>query len=48
MYNIPVVNDSVPSYLTDILPPRISKTTNYPLRNSELDGKKLEFVRVNL
>jgi hypothetical protein len=33
MYNI--VNNSVPSYLTDILPPRISETINYPLRNSE-------------
>ena len=33
MYNI--VNNSAPSYLTDILPPRISETTNYPLRNSE-------------
>jgi hypothetical protein len=33
MYNI--VNNSVPSYITDILPPRISETTNYPLRNSE-------------
>ena len=33
MYN--VVNNSVPSYLTDILPPRISETTNYPLRNSK-------------
>ena len=33
MYNI--VNYSVPSYLTDILPPRIFETTNYPLGNSE-------------
>jgi hypothetical protein len=33
MYNI--VNNSVPSYITDILLPRISETTNYPLRNSE-------------
>jgi hypothetical protein len=30
-----VVNKSVSSYLTDVLPPRISETTNYPLRNSE-------------
>ena len=33
MYNI--VNYSVLSYLTDILPPRIFETTNYPLGNSE-------------
>jgi hypothetical protein len=33
MYNI--VNNSAPSYLTDILPPKISETTNYPLRNGE-------------
>jgi hypothetical protein len=33
MYNI--VNYSAPSYLTDILPPRIFETTNYPLGNSE-------------
>ena len=33
MYNI--VNNSAPSYLTDILPPRISETTSYPLRSSE-------------
>jgi hypothetical protein len=33
MYNI--VNNSGPSYLTDILPPRISEANNYPLRNSE-------------
>jgi hypothetical protein len=37
MYNI--VNNSAPSYLTDILPPTISESTtnnNYPLRNSEI------------
>ena len=33
MYN--VVNNYVPSYLTDILPSRFSETTNYLLRNSE-------------
>ena len=33
MYNI--VNNSTPSYLTDILPPRISEAINYPLRHSE-------------
>jgi hypothetical protein len=33
MHNI--VNYSAPSYLTDILPPRIFETTNYPLGNSE-------------
>jgi hypothetical protein len=33
MYNI--VNYSVLSYLTDILPPRIFEITNYPLGNSE-------------
>ena len=33
IYNI--VNNSVPSYLTDILPPRISENTSHPLRNSE-------------
>ena len=33
MYNI--VNNSGPSYLTDILPPRITGAKNYPLRNRE-------------
>ena len=33
MHNI--VNNSALSYLTDNVPPRISETTNYPLRNSE-------------
>jgi len=53
MYNI--VNNSAFSYLTDILPPRISETTNYPLRNSEhftipsyrltlIDSSHLHFV----
>ena len=28
-------NNLVPSYLTDLLPPFISETTNYPLRNSD-------------
>ena len=28
-------NNLVPSYLNDLLPPLISETTNYPLRNSD-------------
>ena len=27
-------NRLVPSYLSDLLPPRVSQTTNYPLRNN--------------
>ena len=34
-FDVYIYNISVPSYLTDILPPRISETTNYPLGNSE-------------
>ena len=30
-----IVNNSAPSYLIDIMPPKVSETTNYPLRNSE-------------
>ena len=33
MYTI--INESAPSHLTDILPPKISETTNNLLRNSE-------------
>jgi hypothetical protein len=35
LFDVYIYNISVPSYLTDILPPRISETTNYPLGNSE-------------
>lgn len=29
-----VVNGSVPSYITDVIPPLVRETTNYPLRNN--------------
>ena len=33
MYNI--INNTAPSYLSDILPPKISEITHYPLRNND-------------
>ena len=44
MYN--VVNESVPSYISDLIPPLVRETTQYPLRNN--NNIMLPFARTEI